>query len=178
MLPDPLHPAIVHMPLALAALLPLVVIGAMIAIRFGMPGKRAWSVAVVVMALLAVSSIVAVETGEDEEEIVEEVIDHDIIHEHAERAELFRNLSLVTLMIGLAGLVQGKVGAFGRGAGTGMAFVLAVLAWRTGESGGDLVYEHGAANAYIEVPAAGAVQGEGHDDDDAGDHEHSEDEDR
>jgi hypothetical protein len=166
MLPYPLHPAIVHMPLALAALLPFVVIGALIAIRFGVPGKLAWSLPVVMMVLLAGSAIVAVETGEDEEEVVEDVIDHDIIHEHEERAELFRNLSLLTLMIGFAGFVKGKVGAFGRGAGTGMVFLLAVLAWRTGESGGELVYEHGAANAYIEELAPAAAEERPHDDDD------------
>ena len=175
MLPDPLHPAIVHMPLALAVLLPFVVIGALIAIRFGSPAKLAWSLPVIMMVVLAGSTILSVETGEDEEEVVEDVIDHDNIEEHEERAELFRNLSLLTLMIGFVGFVKGKVGAFGRGAGTGLVFLVAFLGWRTGESGGELVYEHGAANAYIEelAPAAGEVPQ--HDD---GDEEGPDDDDR
>ena len=164
------------MPLALAVLLPFVVIGALIAIRFGSPAKLAWSLPVIMMVVLAGSTIVAVETGEDEEEVVEDVIDHDIIHEHEERAELFRNLSLLTLMIGFAGFVKGKVGAFGRGAVTGLVFLLAFLGWRTGESGGELVYEHGAANAYIEEPASSASEEAPHDDD--GNEEDPDDDDR
>ena len=176
MLPDPLHPAIVHMPLTLAALLPLIVIAVMVGVRFGVPAQRSWRLVVVVLILLAGSAIVAVETGEDEEDAVEEVVDHDIIHEHEERAELFRNLSVLTLLIGFGGLAGGKLGAFSRGAGTGLVFALAVLAWRTGESGGDLVYQHGAANAYIESQSGGASvsDGEGHDDDGG----HADDEDR
>lgn len=165
MLPDPLHPALVHFPLALAGLIPLFVIGAMFAIRRGVAARRAWSLVVAMMALLAVSSIVTVKTGEDEEEVVEEVVDEDAIHVHEERGEMFRNLALVTLLLAAAGLATGKVGSFSRGAASGMAFVLAVLAWGVGESGGDLVYEHGAANAYIEGAATGMPEVE-HDNDD------------
>jgi hypothetical protein len=169
MLPDPLHPALVHFPLALAGLVPLFVVGAIVAMRRGVDPRRAWSLAVVMIALLAGSSILAVETGEDEEEVVEDVVDHDIIHVHEERAERFRNLAVLTLILAAAGLVKGKVGGFSRGAATGMAFVVAGFAWGVGESGGDLVYEHGAANAYIEQSDTAMPEGdheEGAEDDD------------
>jgi len=174
MLPDPLHPAIVHMPLALAALLPLIVIAVMVATKFGTPAQRGWRLVVVVLAVLAGSAIVAVETGEDEEDAVEEVVDGDFIHEHEERAELFRNLAVLTLLIGFGGLARGKLGAFSRGAGTGMAFALAVLAWRTGESGGDLVYQHGAAGAYVEAESGSGSVSDGEDDDHDAGHEDDE----
>jgi uncharacterized membrane protein len=132
MLPDPLHPALVHFPLTLAFLIPLFVIGAIVAMRRGVAARRAWSLVVALMALLAASSFLAVKTGEDEEEVVEEVVDHDFIHEHEEKAEMFRNLALLTLVLATAGLATGKVGGFGRGAATGMAFVLAWLAWGVG----------------------------------------------
>jgi uncharacterized membrane protein len=171
MLPDPLHPALVHFPLALAFLIPLFVIGAIVAMRRGVAARRAWSLVVALMALLAASSFLAVKTGEDEEEVVEEVVDHDFIHEHEEKAEMFRNLALLTLVLATAGLATGKVGGFGRGAATGMAFVLAWLAWGVGESGGDLVYEQGAANAYIEQSNAAMPAEEEHDDEEAHDDE-------
>jgi hypothetical protein len=148
--------------MALAFLIPLFVIGAIVAMRRGVAARRAWSLVVALMALLAASSFLAVKTGEDEEEVVEEVVDHDFIHEHEEKAELFRNLTLLTLVLAAVGLAKGKVGGFSRGAATGMAFVLAGLAWGVGESGGDLVYEHGAANAYIEQ-AETALPGSEHD---------------
>lgn len=43
MLPNPLHPAVVHFPIVLAVLLPLFVIGALWAIRRGAAPLRAWS---------------------------------------------------------------------------------------------------------------------------------------
>lgn len=167
MLPDPLHPAIVHLPIALAMLLPLFVVGSMVVIRRGFDPRRAWSLVVALLFVLAGSSIVAVETGQDEEEVVEEVVDHDIIHEHEERAELFRNLAVLTVVISVVGLVRGKVGSFARGAGSGMVFVLAVLAFGVGETGGDLVYVHGAASAYIDSVPTGMTEGhvDGTDDD-------------
>jgi len=166
MLPDPLHPALVHFPLALAVLIPLFVIGAIVAMRRGVAARRAWSLVVALMVLLTASSFLAVKTGEDDEEAVEEVVDHDFIHEHEEKAELFRNLTLLTLVLGAAGLARGKVGGFSRGAATGMSFVLAGLAWGVGESGGDLVYEHGAANAYIEQSGTAMPEGDHEEDDD------------
>ncbi len=169
MLPDPLHPALVHFPLALAGLVPLFVIGAIVAMRRGIAPRRAWSLVVAMMALLAGSSVLAVETGEDEEEVVEEVVDHDIIHVHEERAERFRNVALATLVLAVVGLASGKVGLVGRGIASGMAFLLGVLAWGVGESGGELVYEHGAANAYIEQADTAMPASEDHDDDDHAD---------
>lgn len=165
MLPDPLHPALVHFPLALAGLIPLFVIGAIVAMRRGVAARRAWSLVVALMVLLAASSFLAVKTGEDEEEAVEEIVDHDFIHEHEEKAELFRNLTLLTLVVAAAGLAKGKIGGFSRGAATGMSFVLAGLAWGVGGSGGDLVYKHGAANAYIEQSGTAMPAEEEHDDD-------------
>lgn len=166
MLPDPLHPALVHFPLALAGLVPLFVIGAIVAMRRGVAPRRAWVLVVAMMALLAGSSVLAVETGEDEEEVVEEVVDHDIIEIHEERAEMFRNIALATLVLALVGLTAGKVGWVGRGAASGMAFLLGALAWGVGESGGDLVYKHGAANAYIEQADTAMPASEDHADDD------------
>ena len=64
MLPDPLHPAVVHFPIVLAVLAPIFAAGALWAIRRGGRPSHAWGVATIVFALLAASSWVAVETGE------------------------------------------------------------------------------------------------------------------
>jgi len=166
MLPDPLHPAIVHMPIVLAILVPVFVIGVMVAIKRGVPPQKAWRLIVALLAVFAVSTVVAVKTGSDEEEVVEEVVDHDIIHEHEEAGELLRNLTLLTFALSLVGLAGGKVGAAFRGVSSGMVFVLAVQGYRVGDSGGELVYDHGAANAYIEAPAGVPDAGEAPEDSD------------
>ena len=43
MLPNPMHPAVVHFPVVLAFLLPLFVAGALLAIRRGANARRAWA---------------------------------------------------------------------------------------------------------------------------------------
>ena len=74
MIPDPLHPAMVHFPIALASLVPMFAILAAIAIRAGWISARAWLVVVLMQAMLAGSAWVAHETGENEEEKVEKVV--------------------------------------------------------------------------------------------------------
>ena len=56
MLPDPLHPAVVHLPIALAVLVPLLAAGGLLAIRSGFLPARAWLAVALVQALLAGSA--------------------------------------------------------------------------------------------------------------------------
>ena len=65
MLPNPLHPAVVHFPLVLAFLLPIFAIGAIWAIGRGARPRRAWSIPLAVALSLAASAWAAVETGEE-----------------------------------------------------------------------------------------------------------------
>src|SRR5690348_6821402 len=58
-LPNPLHPAVVHFPIVLAFMLPLFAIGALVAIRRGARPLRAWSLPLAVGAALTLSSWVA-----------------------------------------------------------------------------------------------------------------------
>ena len=51
MLPDPLHPAVVHFPIVLMVLLPFVAASALWAIRRGARPVRAWAVPVGAAAL-------------------------------------------------------------------------------------------------------------------------------
>ena len=89
MLPDPLHPAVIHPPIALAVLIPLLAAGALFAIQRGFLPARSWSAVASLQVLLAGSAWVAVETGEDQEERVEEVVAEHHIEEHEEAAEWF-----------------------------------------------------------------------------------------
>ncbi|HEX6599180.1 MAG TPA: hypothetical protein VF034_07640, partial [Gemmatimonadaceae bacterium] len=103
MLPNPLHPAVVHFPIVLAFLLPLFAVGAMIAIRKGARPLRAWSIPLAIGAALTLSSWVAVETGEDQDERVERVVAEQPLETHEERAELFLTLSGVVLLVSATG---------------------------------------------------------------------------
>ena len=148
MLPDPLHPAIVHMPLAVAVLLPFAALVALWVVGRTTAKRAVWGVIVALVAILAVSSRVAVQTGEGQEEVVERVVSHDALESHEEGGERLFIGSLIVLAVAAIGLAGGRTGAYARPASALGAFVLLLLAVSVGRSGGELVYEHGAASAY------------------------------
>jgi len=151
MLPDPLHPAVVHFPVVLVILLPLVVAGALWAIRRGVPPLRAWAIPVATAALLTASAWAALQTGEAEEERVEEVVTEQALQVHEEAAERFLVLSGVLLVVMGAGLIRGPLGQAARIVSTVGALGLVVAGVSVGHTGGELVYRHGAASAYVGV---------------------------
>lgn len=154
MLPDPLHPALVHLPIALVVLLPLFALGALWAVRGGTAPLKGWGLVVALTGLLLTSSWLAVETGEREEETVEAVVSEGAIHTHEEAAETFLWLVGGVFLLTGAGLVRGRVGASARLVATAATVALMVAGWRVGHTGGDLVYEHGAGAAYVEASGA------------------------
>ncbi|MDT8370226.1 MAG: hypothetical protein RQ745_13550, partial [Longimicrobiales bacterium] len=116
MLPDPLHPAVVHFPIVLAVLLPLFAAGAFWAIRRGSRRSIAWAVPLAMTLLLSGSAWYAIETGEAEEDRVEEVVGDDPIHEHEEAAERFQLLAGFVTLFALGGLAAGRAGEVARAA--------------------------------------------------------------
>jgi uncharacterized membrane protein len=156
-LPDPLHPAVVHFPIVLRVLLPFVAAGALWAIRRGARPARTWAVPVAAAAALTLSSWVAVETGEGEEEKVEPVVAEASLHRHEEDAERFLLLSGVLLVITAAGLLRGVPGRAARLGATVGALGLVALGAQVGHSGGKLVYRDGAASAYARGAAGGPM---------------------
>jgi uncharacterized membrane protein len=157
MLPNPLHPAVVHFPLVLAFLLPVFAIAAIWAIGRGARARRAWSIPLTVALALATSAWVAVETGEEQEERVEDVVTKQPLHSHKELAEVLLASSAVLVVIAAGGLVGGLPGRSARIATAVGSVVLLVVAVRVGHSGGQLVYKYGAANAYTSSSAAGSI---------------------
>lgn len=148
MLPNPLHPAVVHFPVVLAFLLPVFVAGAIWAIRRGVNVRRAWTVPLVGAVALTLSAWAAVQTGGTQSERVERVVSEQPIESHEEMAEAFLAVSAGVAVVALAGLLRGGAGKVARvitGAG---ALVLVALVARVGHSGGQLVYRFGAASAY------------------------------
>ncbi len=158
----PLHPALVHVPLGLAFLMPFVALGLALAMHRGWLPPRAWIVAVALQAVVAGAAIVAVRTGEQEEDRVEQVVAESTIEAHAERGEVFAwgaGLALAMSAVVLALRGRGKIVA--AAAATGAMVVVAGLAVRVGHAGGQLVYVHGAGAAYAtSTRAAPPVVGE------------------
>lgn len=159
MLPNPLHPALVHFPIVLAILLPLVAVAALIAIRRGVNPRKAWAAVVVFGAMMWLSAFVTAKVGEADEERVEQVVAEGALETHEEAGELFVVLGGLAAVLLATGLLGGTTGRTARIAGTGAAALLIVAVFNVGRTGGELVYTHGAARAYSDGTAAGVVRG-------------------
>jgi len=152
-LPDPLHPLIVHLPLALALLAP----PALAAVWIGQArGRWPESVALLVVGLqllLALGAFAAVRSGGREEERLEDRLPRAALHEHEERGEAFAWTSLAALGIGLLPLLvqREKLRPWLRGAALAAALAAAGLAVATGEAGGELVWRHDAPGLRFEA---------------------------
>jgi uncharacterized membrane protein len=149
-LPEPLHPAVVHFPIVLATILPILAVIALWRMHDGAP-LRTWAPVALVAVVTWGSAFVATRTGEAQEERVEQVLaSEEPLHEHEEAAELFLLVSGVGAGLALLGFAPGLTGR-----GARLMAMLGVLgglaaAARTGVLGGELAYQHGAAAAYTE----------------------------
>lgn len=151
------HPMLVHVPIALGVLMPLIAGGLLLAWWRNWLPRRGWYFAVALQAILLVSGVLALRTGEAEEERVERVVAEQVIEKHEEAAQVFVGASGAVLA---AMLLAAMLGARRSGLPTAAAATLGTvlvlgLGYRTGQAGGSLVYEHGAAQAHVGASTAG-----------------------
>ncbi len=150
LIPTPLHPAVVHLPIALAVLVPLFAVGAVIVIARGAKPLASWGITTALVAALAMSSYIALETGEDQEEKVEAVVPEAAFERHEKSADQFFQLSLLVLGISALGFLPRTAGTGARYIATAGTLVLVFAGYRVGHSGGEMVYKYGAASAYVD----------------------------
>jgi uncharacterized membrane protein len=162
-LPSPLHPLIVHMPMAVTILLPLFAMGALVAIRRRARVQVAWGMTIGMLAVLLVSGWAALQTGEIEEDKVERFVSHDAVEEHEEAGKQFVYAAGAVLLLSGVGLIRGRTGATARVVVALATIGLVGLGYNVGHSGGGLVYGGGAAQAYAS-PVSGSVVIEDEDD--------------
>ena len=146
----PLHPAIVHLPLGLAFLMPALAVGFGWALWKRRVRPRAWVSIVALQAVLLGAGLVAMNTGEREEDRVEVVVPKAALHQHEELAEQFVWATGGTLLLATLVLMARKpqiAGALATATVLG-TLVVAASAVRVGHAGGRLVYQHNAGAAY------------------------------
>ena len=174
--PLPLHPAVVHVPMGLAVVMPVLLAGLVWAIRSGRLPARAWLVGVLLQGVVLGAALVALRTGEQDEERVERRAGDAQIeaHESAARAFTFAaGGTFVAVALGLA--LRNRPRPFlAAGLGT-VALSLAMLGLgiQAGHRGGLLVHaERGLSAPGQEGPGVGEEQAEtrdARDQDDDGD---------
>jgi hypothetical protein len=152
------HPKLVHVPMGLGVLMPLIAGGLFIAWWRGWLPRRGWLVAVLLQAILLLSGIMALRSGEAEEEQVEGVVAERFVEAHEEAAQTFVWTSggVLAVMVLAAALGSRRAGLPVAAAATLGTIVVLGLGYRTGEAGGRLVYQHGAAQAHVALSSGTA----------------------
>lgn len=154
------HPKLVHLPMALAVLMPFFSATLLLTWwRRALP-IRAFALAVALQGVLIASGVAALRSGEADGERVEQVVAEGLVEAHEEAAEAFVVGAGVVFGAFLLGLLLSKTRAGLPIAALGVAgsLVVFLLGWRTGEAGGALVYQHGAAAAFVDRAAPGIDQ--------------------
>ncbi len=159
------HPKVVHLPIALGVLMPLFAAGLAVAWWRKWLPPRAWLLAVALQGVLVLSGVVALSSGEREEDRVEAVVAESLIETHEEAAEVFVWASggVFAIMLLSAALLRRPSGLAMAAAATLGTIVVLGLGYRTGQAGGELVYEHGAASAYVGPSGPGPAPPPAHD---------------
>lgn len=151
------HPKLVHVPIALGLLMPLIAGGLLLAWWRDWLPRRAWLVAVGLQAILLGSGVLALKSGEAEKDRVERIVAEELIeqHEHAAEAFVWGCGGVLGVMLVATALGRRRAGFSIAGAAAIGTLAVLGLGYRTGQAGGSLVYRHGAAQAYATAaPAA------------------------
>jgi hypothetical protein len=144
----PLHPAIVHIPLVLCGLTPIV--AAFLAWRTwrGHGDRRAWLVAIALQLVIVIGAYVAANAGSSDAHAIGGAVPRDAIHEHAQAAGWFEWAADATLaLLVAAAALRDKRSAIAGFAAAAVATVTVAIAFRVGHLGGEIVFEHDAPAA-------------------------------
>lgn len=165
--PNPLHPAIVHFPIALILLGTFVAVLSVLVRRWHLP-----LFAAILLSLGALGALVAVATGENDEEKVEHAVPsaESVLEDHEEWGERARNAAIVAALLAVAAATIARRPVGGRVLSVlaaGAALVASYCVAEAGHFGGELVYRHGGGVMTETAPAsAGQIRSTGDGDDD------------
>ncbi len=161
-MPNPLHPALVHVPLGLAVGMPVVAIGVALALWRNALPRRGWAVVVALQVLLFGGGVAAFLAGDKEGDRAEKIVGEKAVDEHEERAEAFLWAAGAVAVASAAVLfVPARAAVPLAAIAAAGSLVVAGLGIWTGKAGGALVYERGAASAWVRGGPAPAPEPSG-----------------
>lgn len=140
----PLHPSLVHVPIALAVIMPLMFLGLFFFIRRGSLPDQAWWIAVLLQVVLVLGAMAAGASGHKEEERVEDAVPHAAIEKHEHMAGAMTGTAIAAFVLAAASLRKTRATSALRIGSILLSFAVFALAGLVGHAGGELVYKHGA----------------------------------
>jgi hypothetical protein len=160
--------------MALGILMPLVAVATLLAWWRGWLSRRSWYLVLGLQLVLVASGVLALRSGEADEERVERIVPEQALETHERAAEAFVWATAAVLVLMGAATALGERSSARRVATAATLGTLVVLGlgYRTGKAGGELVYRHGAYRAYttggkaaVESREASPTESRGGDDD-------------
>ncbi|MBM4366340.1 MAG: hypothetical protein FJ102_08990 [Deltaproteobacteria bacterium] len=137
----PLHPIVVHFPIAGAVFALPLVLGVLWAVRTGRLARQAWLIPGALQFISMVGAFAALASGEDLEESVEDEQDESQIEAHEGHAQrLTAGIALGTVATVAAAFVPAAVAIPVEVAAVVLGAAGAGLAVPTGHSGGEMVW--------------------------------------
>lgn len=161
-MPNPFHPSIVHFPIALTFILPVLILIFAFMIKSKKMTHQTWLIIIGLQLATTITGYISLDSGENEEERVEKVLEKKLIQEHEEAAEIFVGATVIALVLSVAAyFLRTEIQFFVQLAICLVSLVSCFLAYTTGKLGGELVYRHGAAGAYVRSSQPTEAAGEG-----------------
>jgi len=150
----PVHPMIVHFPLALTFILPILILVFAYLIKTNKMAPQGWLIIIGLQLAVVATGYMSLETGENEEDLVAKVLDKKLIHEHEEAAEIFVGSAVLGLVLSIGVFfIRNEIQFPIKLAIAVIGLLSCYLAFLAGSLGGELVYKHGAASAYEATPS-------------------------
>ncbi len=150
MKPELLHPAIVHVPLGICVVLPVLgLLGLWLHFRRRDDSAvfaRFWAAFMVCLIAASVGAFIAHETGEAGERAIGKAMPEGAVELHEKYSHFFSALLYAATAVGvLAFLLHGRLKGYAVLAVTLLCSAALIAGILTGNAGGELVYKHNAA---------------------------------
>ncbi len=152
----PLHPRLVHIPLGLLTVLPVVLAVIAYAIKKTWVSSRAWWLAAFLAAVVAGTAFAATRTGEVEGDRVESIVPEAALERHEEAGEQVLFASGALFVVTVVGLFNFKIRTAAQVTAVVASVIALGFALRAGHFGGELVYKYGAASTASQPATADA----------------------
>jgi uncharacterized membrane protein len=158
----PNHPQLVHLPLVLSFVMPILSLVFVWFLKTNKMHKNAWIILVGFQICIVATAYISLETGETEEDKVERLVGKKNLHSHEEKAEIFVATAVLSLsLLIVTYFIKAQFQFYAQLLTVLSLVITSITAYGAGQSGFKLVYQFAAASAYTTPIQSDTSQEEG-----------------